>query len=39
VNYDGASGSCDFNEKGDIIDSRFRYSLAKSQKIELIKIV
>jgi branched-chain amino acid transport system substrate-binding protein len=39
VNYDGASGNCDFNEKGDIIDCRFRYSAAKGGKIELIKIV
>ncbi|MCX8995950.1 ABC transporter substrate-binding protein [Rhizobiaceae bacterium BDR2-2] len=39
VNYDGASGACDFNEKGDIIDCRFRYSEAKDGKIELIKIV
>ncbi|GLR89499.1 ABC transporter substrate-binding protein [Bradyrhizobium iriomotense] len=39
VNYDGASGNCDFNEKGDIIDCRFRYSLAKGAKFELIKIV
>jgi len=39
VNYDGASGPCDFNEKGDIVDCRFRYSLAKGAKIELIKVV
>lgn len=39
VNYDGASGNCDFNEKGDIMDCRFRYSAAKGGKIELIKIV
>lgn len=39
VNYDGASGSCDFNEKGDIIDCRFRYSEAKDGKIQMIKIV
>lgn len=39
VNYDGASGACDFNEKGDIIDCRFRYSVAKAGKIEFLKIV
>ena len=39
VNYEGASGPCDFDEKGDILDCRFRYSVAKGGKIELVKIV
>ena len=39
VNYEGASGPCDFDEKGDILDCRFRYSLAKGGKLELLKIV
>ena len=25
VNFDGASGPCDFNEIGDILDTKFRY--------------
>jgi branched-chain amino acid transport system substrate-binding protein len=39
VNYEGASGPCDFTEKGDILDCRFRISTAKAGKIEFLKIV
>ena len=39
VNYEGASGACDFNDKGDILDCRFRYSVAKNTKIEFLKVV
>lgn len=39
VNYDGASGPCQFNERGDISDSRFRYEQIKGAKINLLKIV
>ncbi|WP_108660178.1 ABC transporter substrate-binding protein [Acuticoccus kandeliae] len=38
INYDGASGPVDFDEKGDIQDSRFRYDVIKDGKIVLLKI-
>lgn len=38
VDYDGASGPCDFTDKGDILDCKFRYEQVKDGKIELLKI-
>lgn len=38
VNYDGASGPCDFTEIGDISDSKFRYDQVQGGKIALVKI-
>jgi branched-chain amino acid transport system substrate-binding protein len=38
VDYDGASGPCDFNDIGDITDSKFRYEQVKSGKLTLVKI-
>lgn len=38
VNYDGASGPCQFTERGDITDSRFRYEQIRAGKIQLLKI-
>lgn len=38
VDYDGASGPCDFTPIGDISDSRFRYEQVKSGKFTLLKI-
>ena len=39
IDYDGASGPCEFNEIGDILDARFRFERIKSRKPTLIKIV
>lgn len=39
INYDGASGPCQFTDKGDISDSRFRYEQIKGARINLLKIV
>lgn len=39
INYEGASGPCDFNEVGDITTCRFRYSHVKNGKLEFLKIV
>ena len=33
INYQGASGACDFDEKGDILSRPFSYSQVKSGKI------
>jgi hypothetical protein len=33
INYQGASGPCDFDEKGDILSRPFSYSQVKSGKI------
>lgn len=38
VDYTGASGPCDFNEIGDIIDANFRYEQVVDGKITLLKI-
>ncbi len=38
VNYDGASGPCDFTDIGDIQDCQFRYEQVKAGKITLVKI-
>ena len=38
VDYAGASGPCDFNDKGDILDCKFRYEQIKSGKATLVNI-
>ena len=38
VDYAGASGPCDFDEKGDILDCKFRYEQIKGGKPTLVKI-
>ena len=38
VNFDGASGPCDFTDVGDIQDCQFRYEQVKAGKITLVKI-
>jgi branched-chain amino acid transport system substrate-binding protein len=38
VDYDGASGPCDFTDIGDITNAKFRYEQIKGGKIALLKI-
>ncbi|MGE0798530.1 MAG: ABC transporter substrate-binding protein [Lautropia sp.] len=38
VDYDGASGPCDFTDLGDISDSNFRYEQVRDGKIALVKV-
>jgi branched-chain amino acid transport system substrate-binding protein len=38
VDYDGASGPCDFTDIGDITDAKFRYEQVKGSKVTLLKI-
>jgi branched-chain amino acid transport system substrate-binding protein len=38
VDYDGASGPCDFLATGDIADCKFRYEQVRGGKINLLKI-
>lgn len=38
INYDGASGPCDFTPTGDITDSRFRYDQVRDGKLTLVRI-
>lgn len=38
IDYDGASGPCDFTDIGDIVDCQFRYEQVKAGKLNLIKI-
>jgi branched-chain amino acid transport system substrate-binding protein len=39
INYEGASGPCDFNEIGDIIDCKFRYQIVEKGKFKLLETV
>ncbi|MBL8807164.1 MAG: ABC transporter substrate-binding protein [Rhodospirillales bacterium] len=39
INYEGASGPCDFNEIGDISGCRFRYMKVAKGKLEFLKLV
>ena len=38
VDYSGASGPCDFDAKGDILDCKFRYEQIKAGKFTLVKL-
>ena len=38
INYEGASGPCDFTEIGDIQDCKFRYEQVQGGKIKFVKI-
>lgn len=38
VDYTGASGPCDFDDRGDIIDCKFRYEQIRAGKFTLVKI-
>ena len=38
VDYSSASGPCDFDDKGDILDCKFRYEQIKAGKPVLVKI-
>jgi branched-chain amino acid transport system substrate-binding protein len=38
VDYSGASGPCDFDDKGDILGCKFRYEQFKGGKFTLLKI-
>jgi ABC-type branched-subunit amino acid transport system substrate-binding protein len=38
INYEGASGPCDFTEIGDIIDCKFRYNKVTGGKFVLLKV-
>jgi branched-chain amino acid transport system substrate-binding protein len=38
VNYDGASGPCDFTDLGDITEVKFRYEQVKAGKMALVRI-
>ncbi len=38
INYEGASGPCDFNDVGDILDCKFRYNKVEKGKFTLLKV-
>ncbi|MBE9606794.1 ABC transporter substrate-binding protein [Acetobacteraceae bacterium H6797] len=38
IDFDGASGPCDFTDKGDIVDCQFRYEQVKGGKLTLLRI-
>jgi branched-chain amino acid transport system substrate-binding protein len=39
INYEGASGPCDFTDIGDIIDCKFRYQQVAGAKFKFLKIM
>jgi branched-chain amino acid transport system substrate-binding protein len=39
INYEGASGPCDFDDIGDILDCKFRYQQVEGGKFKLVKVV
>ena len=39
INYEGASGPCDFTDNGDIEGCRFRYMEVVDGKLKFLKIV
>jgi branched-chain amino acid transport system substrate-binding protein len=39
INYEGASGPCDFTDIGDIIDCKFRYQQVVGGKFKFLKIM
>jgi ABC-type branched-subunit amino acid transport system substrate-binding protein len=39
INYEGASGPCDFTDIGDILDCKFRYNKVDAGKFKLVTIV
>jgi len=38
INYEGASGPCDFTDIGDIVDCKFRYNKVTTGKFVLVKV-
>jgi len=38
INYDGASGPCDFDAIGDILECKFRFDRVESRTFKLVKI-
>jgi branched-chain amino acid transport system substrate-binding protein len=38
INYEGASGPCDFTDIGDIVDCKFRYNKVSGGKFALVKV-
>jgi branched-chain amino acid transport system substrate-binding protein len=38
INYEGASGPCDFTDIGDIVDCKFRYNKVAAGKFVLVKV-
>jgi branched-chain amino acid transport system substrate-binding protein len=39
INYEGASGPCDFTDIGDIQGCRFRYMEVADGKLKFLKVV
>jgi branched-chain amino acid transport system substrate-binding protein len=39
VNYEGASGPCDFTEIGDILDCKIRFEQAQGGKFKFVKLI
>jgi ABC-type branched-subunit amino acid transport system substrate-binding protein len=39
INYEGASGPCDFTDIGDILDCKIRFDQAQGAKLKLVKMI
>ena len=38
INFEGASGPCDFDAKGDIADCKFRYERVEKGQFRLLRV-
>ena len=39
INYEGASGPCDFTDIGDILDCKIRFDQAQGGKFKFVKLI
>jgi branched-chain amino acid transport system substrate-binding protein len=39
INYEGASGPCDFTDIGDIVDCKFRYQIVENGRLRFLSVV
>src|SRR5207247_9472726 len=39
INYEGASGPCDFTESGDILDCKIKFEQAQGGKFKFVKLI
>ena len=39
INYEGASGPCDFTDAGDILDCKIRFDQAQQGKFKFVKMI
>ena len=38
INFEGASGPCDFEERGDITGTKFRFEVAENGRFKMLEL-